>query len=770
MKLFLLSILCLISGVTVAQSNLPACQGNEMSKWNNCFGFHVKTGDHMNYGFFTNNSKYVGEYKEGLPEGKGVLTDNYNSHKYEGTFTNGKLEGQGVRYDNAGTKFEGEFVDGKPKRGTYIHKDGSKIVGEYWGGSWRGQYMRISPSGEIIQQGTFVNKIFGGVTFEQLDTDAHIQKRNAEIERLRIDTSSGASTKPETKPTISLIWPSNGQILSKFDSNKKGIQIAGVLGSPVVAAANGRVVFANNTLKGYGNLIILKHDNTYLTTYAHNSKLLVKEGDTVRQGEKIAELGNTDSTEPKLQFEVRENGKSVDPELFLNRQVVVERPQDKIEITPSAAPSQQVEKLLPQCQGDRAYWTNCIGAVWFGASSYSDMYVGEWLDGKMHGFGKFSSPKPLLEHSIESFPSITLSAQGFEYIGEFKNNQRNGFGVMSFKNGDKYIGFWSADKRHGRGIQRYADGRIAIKKEGVWNLGSFSREESVLSNLEQFIEIFNREPFQYIKSLSYDPTNRTDNLTNATVINPATSAITPSVVSNTPQSSQTFPAVNFGKRLALVIGNASYKVRPLLNPRNDADDVSRVLRSTGFEVIDLRDASLPQMRAGVRQFGERLMSNDVGLVYYSGHGIEVKGRNYFIPINADIKASDEVADQALDVSLILAKMDTAKKGVNILIVDACRDDPFGRSFRSNSRGLATMDAPQGTLIAYATAPGSVAADGTGRNSPFTKHLVRAMQVPNTPIELMFKEVRRAVREETKNQQTPWENSSLIGNFYFSVKK
>jgi hypothetical protein len=239
---------------------------------------------------------------------------------------------------------------------------------------------------------------------------------------------------------------------------------------------------------------------------------------------------------------------------------------------------------------------------------------------------------------------------------------------------------------------------------------------------------------------------------------------------NAAQSNQSISAINQGRRLALVIGNASYKVRPLLNPRNDADDVSRVLRSTGFEVIDLRDATRAQMRTSVRQFGERLMSNDVGLVYYSGHGIEVRGKNYFIPVNADIKASDEVADQALDVSLILSKMDTAKKGVNILIVDACRDDPFGRSFRSNSRGLATMDAPQGTLIAYATAPGSVAADGTGRNSPFTKHLVRAMQVPNTPIELMFKEVRRAVREETKNQQTPWENSSLIGNFYFSVKK
>jgi uncharacterized caspase-like protein len=196
----------------------------------------------------------------------------------------------------------------------------------------------------------------------------------------------------------------------------------------------------------------------------------------------------------------------------------------------------------------------------------------------------------------------------------------------------------------------------------------------------------------------------------------------------------------------------------------------RNLKNAGFEVIDVRDASLSQMRNAVRQFGDRLLTRDVGLVYYAGHGIEVKGKNYFIPVNADIKRSDEIADQSLDVNLILEKMETAKKGVNILIVDACRDDPFGRSYRSSSRGLATMDAPQGTMIAYATAPGNVAIDGTGRNSPFTKHLVRAMQVPNTPIELMFKEVRRAVREETKNQQTPWENSSLIGNFYFSVKK
>ena len=144
----------------------------------------------------------------------------------------------------------------------------------------------------------------------------------------------------------------------------------------------------------------------------------------------------------------------------------------------------------------------------------------------------------------------------------------------------------------------------------------------------------------------------------------------------------------------------------------------------------------------------------------------MKGQNYLIPVNADIKRSDEISDQSINMGLILGKMETAQKGVNILIVDACRDDPFGRSFRSSASGLAQVDAPRGTIVAFATSPGKVAADGEGRNSPYTKNLIKAMQVPNLPIEQVFKQVRRAVQEETKNQQTPWENTSLSGDFYF----
>lgn len=229
-------------------------------------------------------------------------------------------------------------------------------------------------------------------------------------------------------------------------------------------------------------------------------------------------------------------------------------------------------------------------------------------------------------------------------------------------------------------------------------------------------------------------------------------------------------AFQSSKRLALVIGNANYLKNKLANPKNDADDISKVLIESGFKVINLRDGTLAQMRNSIRDFGDQLPNYDVGLVYYSGHGIESKGKNYFIPINADIKRADEVADQGLDVNLILDKFDSAKKQINILIVDACRDDPFGRGFRSSSRGLAQMDAPQGTIISFATSPGRVADDGEGRNSPYTKNLVKQLQVPNLPIEQVFKKVRVAVQTETKNQQIPWENTSLSGEFYFRFKR
>ena len=333
---------------------------------------------------------------------------------------------------------------------------------------------------------------------------------------------------------------------------------------------------------------------------------------------------------------------------------------------------------------------------------------------------------------------------GNKYVGEFKDGYRSGQGTYFYVNGNKYVGQWLFGTRFGFGTLYARNG--AILNKGNWDI-----------EFQDTVKIGAPNP---------KLTNDSKILQTAIDAEKQTSRLSQQQILNSP----TFISQDTGKRVALVVGNANYKTRPLRNPRNDADDVSLALKASGFQVIDLRDATLQQMRTGVRQFGDRLINNDVGLVYYSGHGVEVKGRNYFIPVNADIMREDEIADQGLDVSLILEKMNTAGKGVNILIVDACRDDPFGRSFRSSSRGLAQMDAPRGTIIAYATSPGKVASDGDGRNSPYTKNLVKAMQQPNKPIEQVFKEVRRAVQEETKNQQTPWENTSLSGDFYFKVQR
>jgi len=237
----------------------------------------------------------------------------------------------------------------------------------------------------------------------------------------------------------------------------------------------------------------------------------------------------------------------------------------------------------------------------------------------------------------------------------------------------------------------------------------------------------------------------------------------------TPQRPQA--ALKPERRVALVIGNAGYKTNPLVNPGNDAIDIATALGSLGFETTLVRDATIGQMREVTRKFADAVALSDVALIFYAGHGLEVKGRNYLIPVTADIKHEYELEDQAYDAGRWLDMLEGMKslnrQRVNIVILDACRDNVFSRGWRNASRGLARMDAPTGTFIAFATAPGKVAADGERqRNSPFTKSLLKAIQQPNLPIELMFKEVRRMVLEETKGEQVPWDNSSLVGDFAF----
>ena len=220
-------------------------------------------------------------------------------------------------------------------------------------------------------------------------------------------------------------------------------------------------------------------------------------------------------------------------------------------------------------------------------------------------------------------------------------------------------------------------------------------------------------------------------------------------------------------RIALVIGNSSYKSAPLLNPINDAALMTRALEETGFTVTTIIDANQKTMKRALIEFGRKLRKSDaVGLFYYAGHGVQVKGENYLIPLGINIQDEAEVEIEAINVNSFLGTMERSSNSINIVILDACRNNPFNRSFRSATSGLAEVSAPQGSYIAYATAPGQVAYDGDLANSPYTMALTKAMTTPNLTIEQVFKRARREVLLKTKDRQTPWENSSIIGDFYF----
>jgi uncharacterized caspase-like protein len=197
------------------------------------------------------------------------------------------------------------------------------------------------------------------------------------------------------------------------------------------------------------------------------------------------------------------------------------------------------------------------------------------------------------------------------------------------------------------------------------------------------------------------------------------------------------------------------------------------LKKLGFEVSTVKNGSQNQMKQAISKYGELLAKdkNAVGLFYYAGHGMQIKGKNYLVPVDAVIEKEPDVEVYCVDLDGLLANLEYSGNNMNIIILDACRNNPFGRGFRSQAgNGLATINAPVGTIIAYATAPGSVAADGDGKNGLYTQEFVKALSTPNLQIEDVFKKVRTQVKTISEGKQIPWENSSIEGDFYFIQQK
>lgn len=222
------------------------------------------------------------------------------------------------------------------------------------------------------------------------------------------------------------------------------------------------------------------------------------------------------------------------------------------------------------------------------------------------------------------------------------------------------------------------------------------------------------------------------------------------------------------KRIALVVGNASYQHLPALrNTTNDADAIARSLEYANFEVTKLINADLISMKRAFLAFGRAMREDvDATFIFYAGHGVQVSGENYLMPVDANVSYEDEVAIEGINANDFLRVLNGSRGAVNIVVLDACRNNPFPTSLRGAAAGLAPVLAPRGTLIAYSTAPGSVAWDGGGENSDFTAALAETMRLPGLEIAQVFRKVRGRVLERTEGKQTPWESSSIIGEFFF----
>jgi flagellar basal body-associated protein FliL len=220
-------------------------------------------------------------------------------------------------------------------------------------------------------------------------------------------------------------------------------------------------------------------------------------------------------------------------------------------------------------------------------------------------------------------------------------------------------------------------------------------------------------------------------------------------------------------KIALVIGNAAYKNSPLRNPENDAKDFAKSLKGFGFTVIERTNLTTKQIGPMLREFRSKLVPGSVAVIFYAGHGLQIKGENYLPTVDADIQGEEDVPQQSLSTRQLMDVLAESGTRMNLVFLDACRNNPYSRRFRSTTRGLSRENAPSGTLISFATRPGSEAADGDGRNGLYTSVLLQQLKLADQPIEQVLKKVVAGVKQASNGQQEPWIEGSIEGDFCFA---
>ncbi|MBN1250964.1 MAG: caspase family protein [Bacteroidales bacterium] len=429
---------------------------------------------------------------------------------------------------------------------------------------------------------------------------------------------------------------------------------------------------------------------------------------------------------------------------------------------------------------------NCSNGYGTYVFKNGNSYKGTFRNGKFEGQG-----------------SLTFVA-GDKYSGEFRGGKFHGEGTMNIKGKGKYVGDFADGKYNGLGTYYYEDGRI---QAGKWKENKFSgtaqsnlkvpqiewisptyasseitKSEAQIKlcisskELPQNIQVYVNDILQIDNAVNglTSESNCDYTFTRIVKLKVGDNSIKVVVKNGAGQVSSKIKNIKYNseqnknnKRYALVIGNSSYQISPLENPTNDAKAMAEKLKQFGFDVMVYYNQTQEQMKKSIREFGNKITDNKgVGLFFFAGHGLQVNGENYLVPVDAHIAKYQDIELEAVNLNRITGEMAYARNDVNIIILDACRNNPFEGDEESGGKGLASAPAPSGSFLAFATAPGSVAADGTGSNGLYTQEILKAVSTPGWKIEDVFKEVRRNVYQLSGKQQTPWENSSIFDDFYF----
>ncbi|NBW25586.1 MAG: CHAT domain-containing protein [Betaproteobacteria bacterium] len=612
-------------------------------------------------------------------------------------------------------------------QGTYTYSDGTKYIGEHKNNEANGQGSFIWPDGSKYSGNVFEGKLNGLGTFTWKDGEKYIGEyvaghRNGQGTTIFANGNKYVGEYKDDKRT------GLGTYFLLADDQWKGDKYVGEFKDGKFSGQGTYYHLADNQWKGMkyvgewnnnkknGRGIDYKADGQVsLTGLFNDGDFIASQYVDPNIFTRIAKGNTGPSAAETLRLEnerkaaqLEEDRKRIEEE---KRQIALER--QRIEALKGQA--------LPSCQGnDVSRWTNCFGT--------------------------------------ETFRNGDRSA------AEYKEGRRTGQGMFTWADGDRYVGEFKDDKRNGRGIFYLANG--SISQTGIWSDGTLVTSQYVDPNSFTRIAKSNSAP-------SASEALRLENERKAAQLEEdrrkfeeekRQAALERQRLEG--QKAQAQVAPDNRRRLALVIGNDNYSSMPRLNNAiNDAKSMSEALRQANFEVMSYSNLDKRRMEEVLRNFTGKLGRDDVGLFYFSGHGIQADNRNFLIPVSENVKKTSEVPYEGIDVNRVMDNLKDAKNALNIVVLDACRSSlPDARG--GMSRGLTVTDAPQGSIIAYATSPGKTASDGEGGNSPYTKSLIKAMQRKGVKIEDVFKEVRQSVIRDTNGEQTPSETSYLVGDFYF----